>query len=75
MVDKTEEPRPGEAIALLTFMGWLTSRKQIAGPFSERHEASQAAQLVGAFCESQGWMVDDAHYKRVLPTLRNRYPD
>jgi hypothetical protein len=47
--------RPGEAGALFAFMGWLTSRKEVSGPFSGHHEAGQGAQLVGRFIEMQGW--------------------
>jgi hypothetical protein len=47
--------RPGEAGALYAFMGWLTSRKEVSGPFSGHHEASQGAHLVGEFIKMQGW--------------------
>jgi hypothetical protein len=47
--------RPSEAGALFAFMGWLTSRDEVSGPFSSHHEASQAAQLVGQFIRMQGW--------------------
>jgi len=36
-------------------MGWLTSRDEVSGPFSSRHNASQAAELAGAYCKEQGW--------------------
>lgn len=45
----------GEAGALFAFIGWLTSRDAVAGPFSARHEATPAADLVEAFRISQGW--------------------
>jgi hypothetical protein len=47
--------RPGEAGALFAFMGWLTSRKEVSGPFSGHHEAGQGAHLVGEFIRMQGW--------------------
>lgn len=47
--------------AIYAFMGWLTTRDAVAGPFSGRHEASSAAELVGAFCSAQGWDISDPH--------------
>jgi hypothetical protein len=47
--------RPGEAGALFAFMGWLTTRKQVSGPFSSHHEAGQAAQLIRQFVDMQCW--------------------
>lgn len=50
------------AIALFGFMGWLTSREQVSGPFSANHNAKQAADLVQQFCESQGWEVKSENW-------------
>lgn len=43
------------AEALFAFMGWLTSRDPVAGPFSSRHNASQGADLVAEYARIQGW--------------------
>lgn len=43
--------KPAEV--LYGFAGWLTSREDVAGPFSSKHEASAMAELVAAFIESQ----------------------
>ena len=42
------------AEALYGFMGWLTSNDQAEGPFGGSHDAARAADLVDAFCRSQG---------------------
>jgi hypothetical protein len=66
--------RIGEAGAIYAFMGWLTSRTEISGPFGGALECSDVVPLITAFCKSQGWEADleaDPHwYKRLLP-----YPD
>lgn len=62
------------ATALLAFAGWLTSRDEVAGPFSLRHEASSMVELVKAFCEAQGWDTDDRLYSRQITLLKKRYP-
>lgn len=41
--------------ALFGFMAWLTCRKETSGPFGSSHEVPPAPELVGAFCESQGF--------------------
>jgi hypothetical protein len=50
--DKIEEK---QMQALYAFMAWLTTRKEEAGPFSEKHEAPEAIELITEFCKSQGW--------------------
>lgn len=51
---KAEKPTsPSEA--LFAFMGWLTTRRRQAGPFSSTHNAAQAADLVKEYCDLQGW--------------------
>ena len=52
--------------ALFGFMGWLTSRDPVAGPFSAHHNASQAAELVAEFCKSQGWESARDAFPRML---------
>lgn len=59
-------PRPTPAEALFAFMGWLTSRSEIAGPFSEVHPAAPAADLVSEFCQSQGWTGPDGDWTQKL---------
>lgn len=54
------------AIALYGFMGWLTSRQQISGPFSANHNAMQAADLVQQFCESQSWEIKTENWINLL---------
>jgi hypothetical protein len=64
----------GEAAAITAFMGWLTSRDEKAGPFSARHEAGQAVELVKKFCNAQGWAIDDARWNEQIRALKQRYP-
>ncbi len=59
-----QDGKVGEAGAIFAFMGWLTSRNEVSGPFSARHEASQAANLVAWFCETQGWEIKDDNWHR-----------
>ena len=48
--------------ALFAFMAWLTMRKEESGPFSAKHNASQAADLVAEFCKSQDWELSGESY-------------
>lgn len=41
--------------ALFAFMGWLTTRDEVSGPFSSGNNAAQAAELVAEYCRRQGW--------------------
>ncbi len=59
-----QDGKVGEAGAIYAFMGWLTSRYEVSGPFSAKHEASQAAELVGKFCKMQGWDITDERWHR-----------
>lgn len=59
-----QDGKMGEAGALYAFMGWLTSRDAVSGPFSATHEASSAAELVNEYCQAQGWEITDAHWHR-----------
>jgi hypothetical protein len=61
--------------AILAFAGWLTSRDEVTGPFSARHNAGQMARLTGMFCDAQGWKVDDAVYFEQIKHLKENYPD
>jgi hypothetical protein len=61
--------------AILAFAGWLTSRDEVTGPFSARHDAGQMARLTGMFCDAQGWKVDDAVYSEQIKLLKENYPD
>lgn len=70
----SEENTTGPAAALYGFMGWLTSRDEESGPFSGwGGGAQQAAVLVKAFCESQGFAPppDDFH-KHLKPYPAHR---
>ena len=55
MRDCQPPPEPTASEALFAFMGWLTSSDFVSGPFSSRHSASQAAELVGLYYKQQGW--------------------
>ena len=48
-------------------MAWLTTRKEESGPFGSNNECGSAAELVGKFCDSQGWDVDDDFPKGLKP--------
>ena len=48
------EMRPSEAV--LMFGAWLTTRDEVAGPFSGHHDASQMAELVAEYAKRQGWL-------------------
>jgi hypothetical protein len=56
--------------ALFGFMGWLTARYPVAGPFSAQHDATQAADLVAEFCKSQGWESP----RDAFPKMLKDYP-
>jgi hypothetical protein len=63
-----QDGKVGEAGALYAFMGWLTSRDTVSGPFSAHHEASEGAQLVAKFCKMQGWdITDDRWHRHIKP--------
>lgn len=49
-----EPQEPGPSAALFAFAAWLTCREQSV-IFGSTHDAAPAAELVGRFCESQGW--------------------
>lgn len=53
------------------FLGWLTSREQVSGPFSGSHNASQAAELASAYCEEQGWARGEPHMEDLKPGPRS----
>ena len=36
---------------LYLFGGWLTTRKEVSGPFSEKHNAAGMAELINEFCK------------------------
>lgn len=71
-VQETEiqDGKVGEAGAVFAFMGWLTCRDEVSGPFSARHEASEAARLAGKFCEWQGWKIENEDWHRHIKPYR-----
>ena len=50
------------AEACYSFMGWLTCRDEVSGPFSSRHNANEAARLVEKFCAWQDWKIEDGRW-------------
>lgn len=58
-LNQKEKLSAAKMFALYGFMGWLTSRKEKSGPFSDTDEAAPAAELVDEYCKSQGWEVPD----------------
>jgi hypothetical protein len=67
--------RPSEA--LFGFMAWLTSRKELAGPFSRIHGVHDAIDLVDEFCRSQGFADPRDGYGlrlKAYPGLTDRLP-
>ncbi len=68
------DDRVDPATALLAFAGWLTSREEVSGPFSSRHDAASMVELVKAFCQAQAWDVNDAKYEWQIKELRRHYP-
>jgi hypothetical protein len=56
--------------ALFAFMAWLTCRKEESGPFSAKHNAAKAAELVDEFCKSQGWEITPEKDKDMFKKLK-----
>lgn len=52
---RTRQSEPNATEALFLFMGWLTTREQVAGPFSSHHDAGEARDLVAEYYKGQGW--------------------
>jgi hypothetical protein len=65
------------AETLYAFMGWLTSRSAVSGPYSASHDAGPAAQLVNLFCIANKLEVHDLdwHKKIVRPDNKLIGPD
>jgi hypothetical protein len=62
-----------QAEAIYAFMAWLTTRKEESGPFGNKCECSEAAELVDEFCKSQGWKVkDDRWFKKLKPYPKDK---
>lgn len=58
--------------AITAFMGWLTSRDEVSGPFSSRH--SPEVELLKQFCEAQGWHASNERFHQQIKLLKERYP-
>lgn len=57
---------PSEAI--YAFMGWLTTRAEVAGPFSSAHNASPIVPLINEFCLMQEWDLPGEYwYDKIKP--------
>lgn len=50
-VSKRVRPNDDPAAALYVFMGWLTRREEVSGPFSGSEGSSQAGVLLKQFCD------------------------
>jgi hypothetical protein len=74
-LEQTQPVQVEPYTAVLAFAGWLTSRDEVSGPFSARHNAAEMARLTGMFCDAQGWKVDDAVYFEQIKRLKENYPD
>jgi hypothetical protein len=78
-LQQVSEATVGEASAVFGFMGWLTTRDEVSGPFSMRHKANQAAELAGRYCQVQGWAIKDDRWferlKQVPPAKRDIQED
>lgn len=48
------EQKLNGAEAVFGFMGWLTGRENVAGPFSAIHNAAEGAELAEQFCKANG---------------------
>jgi hypothetical protein len=70
-----QDGKVGEAGAVFAVLGWLTSREEVSGPFSAKHEASQAAELAGKFCKMQGWEITDERWHRHIKPYSEVVPD
>ncbi|HEX3643822.1 MAG TPA: hypothetical protein VHV10_21235, partial [Ktedonobacteraceae bacterium] len=58
--------------AITAFMGWLTSRDEVVGPFSSRHDPS--VELIKQFCEAQDWHASNERFHQQIKLLKERYP-
>jgi hypothetical protein len=58
--------------AITAFMGWLTSRDEVVGPFSSRHDPS--VDLIKQFCEAQGWHASNERFHQQIKLLKMHYP-
>ena len=56
----------GEAGAVFGFGAWLTTRKKKSGPFSEKHEAGEMAELCDEFCKANDLKINDKMYPKLL---------
>lgn len=66
--------KSSNATAITAFVGWLTSRDKVSGPFSSRHEAAEPARLVDEFCRAQGWEIVDLLFNEQIKALKQHYP-
>ena len=53
MKEQEKVTRPSEALNL--FMGWLTTRKEVSGPFSSSHTVGDLPDLIGEYIKIQKW--------------------
>jgi hypothetical protein len=58
----------GPAEAITAFMAWLTTRKEVSGPFYAGLEkaSDEAAKLVEQFCRAQGWSIKNEKYAELI---------
>ena len=53
MRDQQKVTRPSEALNL--FIGWLTTRKEVSGPFSSGHVVDNIPDLISEYIKIQKW--------------------
>lgn len=69
-----EMPKIDPDTAITAFVGWMTSRDEVSGPFSSQHEAADAVELVKKFCEAQGWNSSLTRFHQQIKLLKEKYP-
>jgi len=74
MHDQQQQPDIDPDTAVTAFVGWLTSRDEVSGPFSSRHHAGDAVRLVKMFCEAQGWNSSFTRFHQQIEILKKHYP-
>lgn len=58
----------GPAEAITAFVTWLTTRKEVSGPFyaGSPEISNDAMELVERFCQAQGWYIKNEKYADLI---------